>query len=522
MQADGLCPENEGGRGAARPLEWEKTKAMALTCSNSRRTGASPGHQWSRAILSAIAVIAGFTQAGSALSQSQSDRADFPVRHIKVVRFKSRTIQLLAPFTSAVVGSPEIADVLPMSDRVLYIQGKKSGTTNVSIFGAGKTVIGVLDVEVSADTQSIAEKIQSNTGSPGIRVSNSQEQIILSGEARNAVDAERALAIVKGFSPDSPVINLMRIAPAQQVMLKVRFLEASRSAERDLGVNLYSANKAGTSGINTGISALTPSAAPGLPLLQTVGTLTGGSGASPYITAIANLGGNVDILISALETKGLVRELAEPDLVALSGDTASFLAGGEVPVPVVQPSSGATPTITVDYKQFGIQLTFQPTVLSNGIINLRLSPSVSELDYANGIENQGFLIPALTKREARTTIELRDGQSFAIAGLLQTEGSRNISQVPWLGTVPILGSLFRSSAYQQKETDLVVIVTPHIVAPIAPGQRTASPLDSRLPSNDADFFLLGQTEVPKKYTDYVTSGGGLAGPYGHIVPLSDK
>jgi pilus assembly protein CpaC len=189
---------------------------------------------------------------------------------------------------------------------------------------------------------------------------------------------------------------------------------------------------------------------------------------------------------------------------------------------VVPPSSGATPTITVDYKQFGIQLTFQPTVLSNGIINLRLSPSVSELDYANGIENQGFLIPALTKREARTTIELRDGQSFAIAGLLQTEGSRNISQVPWLGTVPILGSLFRSSAYQQKETDLVVIVTPHIVAPIAPGQRTASPLDSRLPSNDADFFLLGQTEVPKKYTDYVTSGGGLAGPYGHIVPLSDK
>ena len=187
-----------------------------------------------------------------------------------------------------------------------------------------------------------------------------------------------------------------------------------------------------------------------------------------------------------------MRELAEPDLVALSGDTASFLAGGEVPIPVVQPSSGATPTITVDYKQFGVQLTFQPTVLANGMINLRLTPSVSELDYANAIENQGFLIPALKKREARTTIELRDGQTFAIAGLLQSEGLRNISQVPWIGTVPVLGALFRSSAYQQKETDLVVIVTPHLVAPIVPGQRVASPLDHHLPSNDMDFFLLGK------------------------------
>ena len=173
---------------------------------------------------------------------------------------------------------------------------------------------------------------------------------------------------------------------------------------------------------------------------------------------------NVDLLVSALESKGLARRLAEPDLVALSGDTASFLAGGEVPVPVVQPSSGSgsNAVITVDYKPFGVQLTFMPTVLANGVINLRLTPSVSELDYTNGVTQNGFTIPALTKREARTTIELRDGQSFAIAGLLQTEGLRNIEQVPWLGTLPVLGSLFRSSGYQQHETDLVVIVTPHL------------------------------------------------------------
>ena len=484
-----------------------------------RRLKSQPsGRLCRRVALASFAAI--WLHAGGAQSQSISGIDEAPVRRLQVTRFKSRTFTLRTPFSSAVVGSPDIADVLPISDRVLYLQGKKAGTTNVSVFGTDKKLIGVFDVVVVPDTQTIAERIRTDTGGRGIRVSSSQEQIVLSGEAVNSVEAEHALEIAKSVSPETAVINLMKVAPSQQVLLKVRFLEASRSAERDLGVSLFSANKAGTSGVNTGLSQLNSSVATGLPLLQTIATLTGGSGASPFVTAIGSIG-NVDVLISALESKGLVRELAEPDLVALSGDTASFLAGGEVPIPVVQPSSGSTPTITVDYKQFGVQLTFQPTVLANGIINLRLTPSVSELDYANAIQNQGFLIPALKKREARTTIELRDGQTFAIAGLLQSEGLRNISEVPWIGTVPVLGTLFRSSAYQQKETDLVVIVTPQIVAPIVPGQRVASPLDSRLPSNDVDFFLLGQTEVPKKYTEYVTSGGGLAGPYGHIVPLGN-
>lgn len=290
-------------------------------------------------------------------------------------------------------------------------------------------------------------------------------------------------------------------------------------------MNFYSANSKGTSGVNTGQSqsiGSTGAAAPGLPLLQTIGTFAGTNTAAPYGVAIATLGGNVDILVSALELSGVVRELAEPDLVALSGDTASFLAGGEIPIPVVQPSSGATPTITVDYKPYGVQLTFMPTVLANGVINLRLTPSVSELDLQNAITNQGFLIPAITKREARTTIELRDGQSFAIAGLLQSQSNRNINQVPWLGSVPVLGALFRSAAYQKQESDLVVIVTPHLVTPVAPGQKLASPLDSRLPSNDLDFFLMGKSEVPKQYSDYVLNGAGVAGPYGHIMPLEGK
>jgi pilus assembly protein CpaC len=225
--------------------------------------------------------------------------------------------------------------------------------------------------------------------------------------------------------------------------------------------------------------------------------------------------------VTALEQKGLIRRLAEPNLIALSGDTARFLAGGEYPVPVPSTTSSGAPTVTIDYKKFGVELAFVPTVLSRGVINLRIEPSVSEPDFANTVTISGTIVPVFTVRNTRTTVELRDGQSFAIAGLLQTKNTRAIQQVPWIGSVPVLGALFRSSDYQQQETDLVVIVTPHLVAPAVPGQRLASPLDERLPSNDVDFFLNGQTEVRKRYTDFVTSGGDLVGPYGHMIAPPD-
>jgi pilus assembly protein CpaC len=259
-------------------------------------------------------------------------------------------------------------------------------------------------------------------------------------------------------------------------------------------------------------------------VFQAVGTLL--SGSAPFGVALANLvnnGTSIDVLLSALEQKGLVRSLAEPDLVALSGDTAAFLAGGEFPVPIIQPGSagGNQSTVTIQFKPFGVQLTFSPTVLADGIINLRLAPSVSELDFTNAVTIGGTQIPSLIKREARTTIELRDGQSFAIAGLLSSDNRRNISQLPWVGSVPVLGSLFRSNSYQKNETDLVVIVTPHLVVPAQPGQHIATPLDKTVPSNDVDFFLLGEMEKRKTYTDYVTKGGDLQGPYGYILPVSN-
>jgi pilus assembly protein CpaC len=307
-------------------------------------------------------------------------------------------------------------------------------------------------------------------------------------------------------------------------MLKVRFLEVSREGGRQLGVNWFVGDRG--RGVTLGgqtpqVSQAPGTGTPGIPLFQSIGALAGAT-SGPFGVAIANLvnhgGTTVDLMVNALETKGLVRRLAEPDLVALSGDTASFLAGGEFPIPVVQSNTSGVPTITVEYKPFGVELTFMPTVLATGVINLRLAPSVSELDFVNAVRVSGFDIPSLTKRQAKTTIELRDGQSFAIAGLLQNTSRGDISQLPWIGSVPVLGALFRSTGYQQNETDLVIIVTPHLVRPAAPGQQLASPLDTTLPANDPDVFLLGALER-KKFTEYVVSGGDVQGPYGHIIEI---
>jgi pilus assembly protein CpaC len=260
-----------------------------------------------------------------------------------------------------------------------------------------------------------------------------------------------------------------------------------------------------------------------VPIFQTLGTLIGQSTTGPFGTALARVlsanGTTIDVLVTALEEKGLVRRLAEPNLIALSGDEARFLAGGEFPVPIASTSQGGVPVVTIEFKQFGVQLKFRPTVLSRGVINLKVEPEVSELDFSNAVQISGTVIPALTKRNAVTTVELRDGQTFAIAGLLSAQNVNQVAQLPWIGSVPVLGALFRSASYQQKETDLVILVTPRLVGPAVPGQRLASPLESRLPANDVDFFLNGQPEVKKRYEDYIATGGQLKGPYGHMIQV---
>jgi pilus assembly protein CpaC len=455
----------------------------------------------------------------SPTSQAQPEPT---VRHVVISLNKSRVVSFAAPFKTASVASTEIADVTPLTDHSLYVQGKAIGTTNISVFNESMQLVELLDVEVTIDTQNLQGKIRAGTGNNSIRVVSDNGAVVLTGVAANAPIADRAVSIAQSMG--ATVINQMTVAPSQQVMLKVRFLEASRSAERDLGVNWFGTNASGTRGVSTGLGlpAAIPGDNTGISVIKSGGALVGSTGV-PFATVLANLvhdGTNIDVMISALETKGLVRSLAEPDLVTVSGEKATFLAGGEFPVPqAVSTTTGAGVTPTFQFQRFGVGLDFVPTVLDRGVINLRMAPSVSELDFANAVTISGTTIPSLVVREAATTIQLRDGQSFAIAGMYQSRNARNLDQVPWLGSVPVIGALFRSSAFQNSETDLVIIVTAHLVQPATPMDRLATPLDQRLPSNDPDFFINGQLEVPKRYSDYVTSGGNVNGPYGYILPI---
>src|SRR5262245_6364696 len=497
---------------------------------------------------------------GSATLQAQPENPQ--VRRIVITVNKSQVVSFASPFKTASIAATDIADVTPLTDRSLYIQGKKIGTTSISIFDQNTQLMAILDLEVTIDTQDLQRKIRSGTRNNSIQGSSSNGEVVLSGVAPDAVAADRAVSIAKTLVKSVEIVNAMTVAPSQQVMLKVRFLEAARAGERDLGVNWFVTNRNGTRGFRTGngtpvVPGSLPnpaanttttttttnggttttssssvgtngsfSAAPvgtgGISVINSAGALASIASGSPFGVVLANLisgNTNVDVMISALETRGLVRRLAEPDLVALSGDEARFLAGGEFPVPQVGATSAGFTTPTFEFKRFGVSLVFVPTVLNNGIINLRLSPEVSELDFANAVTISGTTIPSLVVRNARTTIELRDGQSFAIAGMFQSRNTRATDQVPWIGSVPILGTLFQSSAFQNNETDLVIIVTPHLVKPATPSDRLATPLDQRLPSNDVDFFVNRQLEVPKRYSDYVTSGGNVNGPYGYILPI---
>lgn len=464
------------------------------------------------------------------------------VQHLTITKNKSRTLDLPEEFSSAIVGNPDIADTAPLTSTKLYIQGKKIGTTNVSVFNLNMRTLRIYDVEVIPDVMEIQNNIRQATGARGLRVRASNGQVVLTGEVADAVTADRAMQIAKSFGDDPehplPAINALSVKSPQQVMLKVRVLEVERTAARAMGVNWFLGSQNGTRGLTTGIGApaSNPTLRPGgtgvdgggsavtgagVPIFQTVGALAGVTG-QPFGVALANVvnsGATIDVLISALETKGLIRSLAEPDLVALSGDQATFHAGGSVPIPSIQAGGGVGgfAPITVTYQDFGVKLTFVPTVLTGGVINLRLMPEVSEIDPTLQLTVAGTSVPGFTVRRAQTTLELRDGQSFAIAGMLQNSNRRDISQLPWIGSVPVLGTLFSSKSYQQNETDLVVIVTPHLVAPAVPGQQLASPLDKHLPSNDVDFFLFGEMELKKKYNEYVTRGGDLQGPYGHII-----
>lgn len=431
---------------------------------------------------------------------------------VTLVQNKSRNVRVDVPFAVVEVADKEIVDAATISDQQLFLVGKKIGSTNILLYDQERRLIGVVDVDVRLDTRALGSRIREGSGANGIEVNEVYGKLVLSGDGGDSVTTERAITMAQGLAPNG-VVNALKVKTPQQVMLQVRFVEANRDAARALGVRWEFFRRGISAGIvgrqeppskfTVGSGSFAQVSADGtpVPVLNTLPTAVGG--VAPFATVITELinstAGKLDVVLSALEAQRVLRKLAEPNLIAMSGETAEFLAGGEFPVPVVSAASaGQLPTVTVTWKEFGVKLNFAPTVLSRGVISLKLYPEVSEIDLTNSVTVSGFAIPALTTRRARTTIELKDGQSFAIAGLLQSNSTRNQDQVPWLGSVPILGALFRSAEYQANETELVVIVTPHIIKPVPPDQKLRTPLDTQLAANDLDLFLNGQPEVPKQ------------------------
>jgi pilus assembly protein CpaC len=417
---------------------------------------------------------------------------------VKVPLSKSETIRTDTGFVDVVVADPEVADVLPLTDRSLSVLGKKIGSTRLSLYAEGKQLLGVFDVEVSYDTSQLAAELSRQFPHANFRVSSINGRILLSGSAPDGVTLDKAVTIAKQFGPE--VINSVKVNQPQQVLLEVRFVEAARTAGRELGINwdVVTSNL----DFKTGIGLLGPNA----PFGVMVGKLLTG-------------GVDAEAIIRSLEERGVARRLAEPNLVALSGDTASFLAGGEFPFPVQSTQN----TISIEFKKFGVGLAFTPTVSAGSVINLKIEPEVSQIDPTNSVRVGGVEIPSLIVRRANTTVELRDGQSFAIAGLLQSINETNQAQLPWIGNIPILGALFRSAQYQKRETDLVIIVTPRLVRPMRPGDSIRTPLDNSLPGNDVDFFLHGVSEwTPSMLRQARALSGALAvqRPFtGHVIDL---
>jgi pilus assembly protein CpaC len=418
----------------------------------------------------------------------------------------AQTIDLNEDIGELAVADGKIADSQPMTNRTLYIEAKAIGTTTISMFSAEKKSLGVINVEVGSDMASVRQSIREIA--PGSRVAATpvNGRIRLSGSVPDVLTMNKVLDVVAQYGNKSDIINSMTLGDAQQVNLHVRILEVNRTAGRELGINWafgpVSLNRPGNTagGIGTNILNGTPNA-------DVPGTGT------TFATIIANVLtsgalGNVDVMINALEKKGLVRTLAEPNLTTLSGEPARFLAGGQVPIRTTTPDG----QVTITYKDFGVKLQFTPLVLDDKKIQMNIQPEVSDISQFTPAGD-----PVFNTRNLDTTVQLRSGQSFALAGLLQNNNRKIQNQVPWIGQIPVLGTLFRSTSYQKQETELVVIVTPQLARPSPPDEHLATPFDKTRPSNDPEFFLLGQLEVTKDMIRKYELGEGVVGPFGHIL-----
>ncbi|QUD88583.1 type II and III secretion system protein family protein [Phenylobacterium montanum] len=466
----------------------------------------------------ALAIGLALGAAGPALAQTGADAAS--PAEVSVSAGKSQVIELPGPYVDAMIADPKIADVVPLSNHSIYVVGKAMGSTALTVYGPGKRLIASANVVVDSDVGSLKNRLHEllpNEHSISVRSAN--QSIVLAGVVSSPAAAAQAALLAESYAPQK-VVNLLGVEGTQQVMLSVRFVEMKRTMAKDLQVNVESAAQA--VGHSPAFS------------IGTGDTINGNTNIlnnlfGPMAARIGRGQGGLNVIFDALENKGLVKTLAEPDLVAMSGDTASFLAGGEFPIPVAQNgtclpgSNNCSSTITVQYKPFGVALSFTPTILSDGMINLVVSPEVSAIDPSTSIVVGPIQIPGIKVDRAHTTVELRDGESFTIAGLLAENYQTQIRQFPFVGDVPVLGALFRSNGYKRDETELVVVVTPHLVT----GRRghIATPEQSFVPPSDFELFLFGQQQASantvkpeeRALLSADPTKAGVDGPHGHVL-----
>ena len=435
-------------------------------------------------------------------------------RKLSITAGKSVIVEAERPVSRMSIAEPEIADAVVLSKQQLYVTGKTPGVTNLSLWQNGR-LSAIYDVEVNPDIARLKETLHKLFPREALEVTATHDNITLSGTVSGTGTLDQVLRLAEPYAPGK-VVSLLSVGGVQQVMLEVRVAEMKRSLARRLGTNF---NYISESGQNLGISLLNQ-----LTSLPEEGWPSNPLEVSENINYIFNFLGDGDswtFFFDALKEEGLAEVLAEPTLIALSGQSAEFLAGGEFPILV----PNALGTVGIDYKPFGVGLAFTPIVLDNGKIQMTVAPEVSELDFSTAVQTGGFIIPGLTTRRVSTSIELADGQSFAVAGLLQDNIREVISKFPVLGELPVLGALFRSSEFQKNQTELVIIVTPHLVKPLDVAKQPL-PTDQFVEPNDFEFYMLGQLEgsgpVKNRSTgmSHVQGGeaSGLEGNFGHMVP----
>ena len=417
---------------------------------------------------------------------------------------KSTDILLPAKVRDVIVGNPEIADVMVRSPTQIYVIGRAAGQTNIVLLDRNGRTMKRLEVDVALDSQAVREALaQVLPNERSIQVSAVNDSLYLSGSVKTDAAAGTAKALARRFvSADANLVNLLRVSNDQQVLLHVKVVEMQRTVVKELGVGVSTTRNIGLGGHPQLTGSTTSS----------IGQITSSYFGAATVTGIGTLTSNLNML----ENQGLIRTLVEPNLTAVSGETATMLAGGEIPIPVAD-VNGA---ISVEFKPYGVLLNFTPTVLDPGRLSLKMSTEVSAIDNNNKTAvSTTISVPAFKVRRAGSTVELPSGGSIMIAGLLQNDLTGNVSGLPGLMDIPVLGTLFRSIAFQRNETELVVILSAYVVQSVDRPDAFSLPSDGFAPASDIKLYLFGKLQ--ETYTERgaapPVSPSQLQGPYGFIV-----